>query len=191
MIVAGLTGGIGSGKSYVAKYFESLGVPVYNSDARGRDLNNTHPVIKSAFIKRFGEDIYQNALLNRQKVAELVFNDKEALQWINNLVHPVVGQDFSIWKKQQNAPFIIKEAAILIESGAYKECDKLIVVMAPVELRIERVVKRDGLTKDQVMQRIANQMTDEERERYADFVIINDGILSVEKQIDKIINQLL
>lgn len=187
----GLTGGIGTGKSYVAEYFKKLGVPIYNSDDRGRQLNNTHPTLVRAFVEYFGQDIYIKGELNRQKVAEIVFKDKEALLWINRLVHPIVREDFNQWVRQQTSPVIIKEAAILIESGAYKDCDKLIIVTAPLDLRIDRVVRRDGLTRDQVLQRISNQMTDEERKKYADFVIINNGIVNIEEQVNVIMNQLL
>ncbi len=190
MIKVGLTGGIGSGKSYIAGYLKTLGVPVYNSDVRGRVLSNTHPLIIKAFIERFGAGIYTEGQLNRKKVANIVFNDQDALHWINQLVHPIVQEDYNRWVEEQHARIIVKEAAILIESGAYKDCDKIVVVTAPIKVRIERVVKRDHLTEGEVLQRILHQMDDEERKGYANFVIVNDGILPIEPQVDKILYQL-
>jgi dephospho-CoA kinase len=137
-------------------------------------LSNTHPLIIKAFIERFGAGIYTEGQLNRKKVANIVFNDQDALHWINQLVHPIVQEDYNRWVEEQHARIIVKEAAILIESGAYKDCDKIVVVTAPIKVRIERVVKRDHLTEGEVLQRILHQMDDEERKGYANFVIVND-----------------
>lgn len=190
MKIIGLTGGIGSGKSYVCQLFNQKGVPVYNSDLRGRDINNNHPVVKEAYINRYGPGIYVNGVLDRNRVSQIVFSNRNELDWINGLIHPIVKADFEEWLTLQNSTMVIKEAAILIESGAYKQCHQIIIVVAPVDVRIKRVMQRDGLTKEQVEQRIANQMTDKEKKKFADFVIVNDGIQLVHKQVDEIFNKL-
>jgi dephospho-CoA kinase len=191
MKIIGLTGGIGSGKSYISSLFLQMGIPVYNSDCRARELTDTNPEITQALSNRYGFDIYINGKLNRPLVARRVFSDKEELKWLNHIVHPIVKVDFEDWKKRQYSPYIIREAAILIESGTYTDCSSIIVVQAPVNLRIERVIKRDNLTKEQVLQRMANQLSDEEREKYATYLIYNDGIQLVEPQIKIIHNKII
>ncbi len=187
MIKVGLTGGIGSGKTYIAEYFVKLGVPVYNSDTRGKILMDNDSTIKKQLISAFGEQTFTNNGLNRTYLAEIVFNDKKKLTTINNIVHPAVRSDFENWcKTKSNYSYIIQEAAILIESEAYKNLDYLIVVTAPKEIRIERVMQRDKLSNKEVENRIANQLSDSERIKHADFIINNDGIKLVETQVEKI-----
>jgi dephospho-CoA kinase len=191
MIIVGLTGGIGSGKSFVGDVFIQLGIPVYNSDLQARELNDNHPKIIEALTQRYGPDAYIKGKLNRPLVAQKVFNNKQELQWLNHLVHPLVRVDFGEWLSRQNSAYVIREAAILIESGTHSDCDAIIVVTAPFEERLKRVMQRDNLTKEQVLQRMANQFTEDERLKYADFIINNDGIQLVKAQVEKIHNEIL
>lgn len=192
MIKVGLTGGIGSGKTFVAKHFENLGIPVYNSDDRGKILMNNSLKVREQLIKAFGADSYNEHGLNRAFLAKQVFNDSFKLNIINQIVHPAVQEDFSNWcQTHEHSPYIIKEAAILIESGAYKDCDKLIVVTAPFELRLKRIALRDNMTPEEINKRMSKQLSDEERLKHANFTLINDGIMLVEDQVKKIHAQLL
>lgn len=190
MIIVGLTGGIGAGKSFVANKFNEKGIPIYNSDIRAKELMQTNSKIKTELISKFGTNVYVNNSLNRKLLADSIFTDKSLIAWINNLVHPIVKLDFDEWVKNQKALIVFKEAAILIESGAYKQCDKIIVVTAPKEIKVKRIMLRDNLTLKQINDRITNQISDIERLKYADFTIINDGIKVVSIQVDKIYNKL-
>jgi len=183
MIIVGLTGGIGAGKTYVANEFQKLNIPVYNSDIRAKELMISDKFIKENLIKKFGEDVFVNKSLNKKLIADKIFNNTDLKTWIDNLVHPFVRKDFLQWVSNQKTFMVIKEAAILIESSAYKDCDKIIVVTAPLDIKISRVIKRDGATEQDVMQRIKNQMQDDERLKYADYVIENYGLASVTKQV--------
>lgn len=191
MIKIGLTGGIGSGKTYVASIFSEMNIPVYNSDDRAKYLMAFNIKVKNELINAFGPECFNSEGLNRKFLASEVFNDKNKLKTINQIVHPAVQSDFITWCAQQRSPYIIKEAAILIESGANKQVDKLIVVTAPLWVRINRIEARDKLSKTEIEARIANQMTDDERLKYADFEIINDGIMLVVEQIKEIHNKIL
>ncbi len=191
MIIIGLTGGIGAGKSFVAGKFKKKGVPVYNSDIRAKELMETHQLIKKELINKFGTKVFKNNTLNRKLIANSIFSDKLLLTWINELVHPVVKKDFEQWKGKKKSTIVLKEAAILVESGAYKQCNKVIVVTAPKPLRIKRVVERDNITYEETNRRIENQISDSERLKYADYTIINDGIKIVTDQVDEILNDLL
>lgn len=192
MITVGLSGGIGSGKTYIASLFQELGIAVYNSDIAAKRLMNKNITIKHALVAKFGDTSYLNGELNRSFIADKVFKNKEALKWLNGIVHPVVADDFKTWKsKQQNSPYIIKEAAILIESMAYKECDQIIIVTAPENIRLDRVMKRDKVSQEQIYDRIRNQIPEEERVQYANFVINNDGTKNVLHDIRIIHNKLL
>ena len=190
MLKVGLTGGIGSGKTTVSEIFHSLGVPVYNSDKRAKYLMENDASVRVAIIQYFGEESYRSEGLNRLYLSKEVFSDKSKLQKLNSIVHPVVGNDFAAWCKSQSAPFVLKEAAILIESGAYKELDKLIIVTASENVRMERVMERDGVKASEVRDRINNQMTDSERLQYADFIIDNDGIQMLISQVKEVFNKL-
>ena len=171
----GLTGGIGSGKSTVAELFSRLGVPVFVSDNVARDLQEEDQEVKNAIIEIFGKEIYSGNKLDRGKVAEIVFADKKKLEQLNSVVHPAVGKAFEKFcGENRNAKYILKEAAILFEIGDDKNIDAMIVVSAPDDLRINRVMQRDGIEKDAVMQRIKNQMKQEEKVKKANYVIVND-----------------
>ena len=184
MKIIGLTGGIGSGKTTVAKIFKSLGIPVYNSDERAKFLMNHSTELITNIKKELGEASYKNERINREYIASVIFNDKTKLQTINSLVHPVVAKDFEQWTNQQTtAPYVIKEAAILIESGSYKYVDKIIVVTAPIEVRVKRVLQRDNTTKEEVQARLNNQISEKERQSYADYIVKNDGEHSLIKQV--------
>jgi dephospho-CoA kinase len=178
MLKVGVTGGIGSGKSTVCKIFEELGVPVYYADERARYLMQHEHYLIDLLKKNFGDEIFDNGKLNRVLLAEKVFKDKAQLALLNSLVHPVVFRDTERWNDEQKAkslPYAITEAALLVETGSYKSLDKLIVVTAPLETRVERVTQRDRSNSDDVMARVNNQLPEEEKVKLADYVIVNDG----------------
>lgn len=174
MLKIGLTGGIGSGKSIVAKVFETLGIPVYYADDATKRLMNTDSALKAAIIKNFGEKCYKDGELDRKHLASIVFNNREKLDLLNSLTHPATIADAEQWIKRHNAPYIIKEAALLFESRADKNLDYVIGISSPLELRIKRVMHRDSLTKEEVMQRISRQMNEEEKMKLCDFIITNN-----------------
>ncbi len=183
MLRIGLTGGIGSGKSTVAKVFETLGIPVYYADAEAKRLMNENSEIKEKLIKEFGEETYLNGQLNRKHLSSIVFNDSYKLDLLNSIVHPVTIRDAEEWMHKQNSPYTIKEAALLFESGSVVNLDKVIGVYAPAETRIMRVMKRDGVSKEEVMNRINNQMQEEIKMRLCDYIITNDEKHSVIEQV--------
>ena len=194
MIKVGLTGGIGSGKSTVSKILISKGFSVYNSDNRAKWLMNNSDNLKSNIISIFGNKAYIKGSLNRKYLSAKVFNDSLKLKALNNLVHPLVAIDFKNWLlNQKSKDFVFKEAAILIESGAYKEMDKIIVVSCPENIRLERVLKRDGNSPELVKKRIQNQISETEKINHADFVVKNNGsksdlVLEVEFVISELKN---
>ena len=190
MLKVGLTGGIGSGKTTVSEMFYSLGIPVYNSDERAKYLMENDTSLRDAIIEYFGEESYRSEGLNRLYLSKEVFLDKSKLQKLNSLVHPVVGRDFAIWCKNQSAPFVLKEAAILIESGAYIGLDKIIIITASENIRMDRVMDRDNVKASEVRNRINNQMTDSERLKYADFIIDNDGKQMLISQVKEVFQAL-
>ena len=184
--IAGITGGIGSGKTTAAKFFEELGVPVYNSDTRAKIIQNENSEVKVKIIEAFGDEAYNESGLNRDYIAKQVFNNNEKLKQLNQIVHPAVFNDFEEWKKKQTSKIIMKEAAILIESGSYKDCDVVISVLMNKEKRIQRIMARDGFTEEQVMARINNQISDEERIQKSDFIIDNNGDLThLKNEVEK------
>ena len=189
-LIVGLTGGIGSGKSTVAKVFQSLGVPIFNSDLEAKYIINNDVEVIRAITLEFG-NVYENGKLNRIKMAEVVFNDKNALEKLNKIVHPKVAEYFENWVLENNdSSILIKEAAILIESGAYKKIDKIVLVTAPTTIRIQRVVNRDNISKEKVKERMNAQLSDKEKLSYADFFIINDDIQLVIPQVLAAYNKL-
>ncbi|MFZ6051116.1 dephospho-CoA kinase [Halocola ammonii] len=190
MRIIGVTGGIGSGKTVVCKVFQSLGIPVYNADDRAKALYTESEELKSKVIKHFGGDVYKDGELQPQVLSKIVFDNQEKLELLNSLVHPAVAQDFKKWIEKQNASFVIREAAILIESGSYRDCDKIITVEAPEDVRISRVIKRNGVTEEDVRKRISRQMTDKERREFADFVIDNSGEKMLIPQVMEIYKKL-
>lgn len=179
MKIIGITGGIGSGKSIICEVFKSLGISIYNADNESKKLVNSDVRIIKKLKKNFGENIYNDEnYLNKTKLADLVFNDKNALEKLNSIIHPIVKLHFAEWvlqKKEQNINYVLKESAILIETGTYKNLDKIITVYASEDIRIHRVMKRDITNKNHVMSRISKQMKDEEKIKYADFIIYNDN----------------
>lgn len=176
MTVVGITGGIGSGKTTVCEIFEHLGVPVYYADTRAKELMANDGKLKAKIIQAFGEKAYVDGNLDRQYLAKIVFDSKQKLSVLNGLVHPAVADDFDEWlEAHKSAPYVLKEAAILFESGAYQNVDVSVLVIAPEELRIKRVMQRDGTSREQVLQRIKNQWNQERKEKLADYIITNDG----------------
>lgn len=174
MLKIGLTGGIGSGKSTVAKVFETLGIPVYYADDAAKELMNTDENLKQQIIHHFGEATYSNNLLDRKYLAQQVFNNPQKLELLNSLVHPATIQAAANWFTQQTSPYCIKEAALIFESGSQKELDYVIGVYAPTALRIQRVMQRDKITREEVQQRMDKQVNETVKMRLCDFVITND-----------------
>ena len=170
----GLTGGIGSGKTTIAKIFELLGVPVYYADEASKRLYHTNKELMAGLKKHFGEDVYTNEQLNRSKLAAIVFNDPGKLELLNSLVHPLTIKDAEEWMQKQRVPYIIKEAALLFEAGSAKALDFIVGVSAPEELRIKRVMERDGIKKEEVVTRINRQMDEKNKMSLCDFVIKNN-----------------
>lgn len=191
MLKIGITGGIGSGKSTVCRIFESLGVSVYYADDRARKLIEEHPLIIEGYKRLFGDEVYLNGQLNRKLVGQQIFSDKSLLNKVNELVHPVVRDDFLQWVKIQDSPYVLEEAAVLLESGGHKHLDKVVLVRAPEILRINRVMMRDGIEPDMVKQRMNNQWTDEQRRPFCDYVIFADDVHLVTPQVLEIHHKLL
>jgi len=191
MKIVGLTGGIGSGKSIVAELLHVYGIPVYNSDSRSKVLCQTDKELIISLIKLFGEAVYlPDGSLNRPFMAKAIFEDKVLLQASNQLIHPVVIRDFIEWVGRQNAPFAVQETAILFEAGLDKLFDVVVCVTAPEELRIQRTCSRSGLKKEEVLSRMRNQLSDEERIRRSDIVLINDEIIPLIPQIEDLIKKI-
>ena len=170
----GITGGIGSGKSTVAKIFAVLGVPVYYADDASKRIMNTDPDVIQSIIKHFGAQAYINGVLDRSFLAAQVFNDKAKLELLNSLVHPATIRDADAWLTAQSAPYVIKEAALLFESGSYSALDYVIGVSAPYALRILRAMKRDNISKEQVVARMNRQIDDNIKMKLCDFIVYND-----------------
>lgn len=190
MIKIGITGSIGSGKSYICKLFnEKYNIPIFNSDKEASEASENDIRIIKKYKKMFGDDIYIDGKLNRKKLADIIFNDKSTLNIINNLFKPILLQKFNDWCDKQNSKIVIIESAIIFETGFNKHVDKTISVISPLDLRLLRVVTRDGTTIEKVKERINNQMSDEERIKLSDWVINNDGE-NLNCQIEKIINDL-
>lgn len=191
MMWVGLTGGIGSGKTTVATIFKQLGVAVYPADERTKELYAESPELREGVIQLLGEESYQGNQLQREVVANKVFGRPELLAQLNALVHPVVGADFEQWAARQAGPYLVEEAAILFETGIYKRMARNILVTAPRELRIQRVVQRSGLSEAEVAQRMDRQWPDEQKIPLADYVIYNNGETSLIHQVLKIHEDLI
>ncbi|MES2239260.1 MAG: dephospho-CoA kinase [Bacteroidota bacterium] len=189
--IIGLTGGIGSGKTTIANYLASLNIPVYIADNAGRKVMQYKEVLE-AIQEKFGNAIFDENHLNRAKLAEIVFNNPEQLKALNALVHPAVRKDFSDWLiEHEKKPFVVYESAILFESGRYQDFDYIINITAPLETRISRVLERDKSNREQVLNRINAQWTDEQRVSKSDFAIENIDIELAKQEIDKILKILL
>ena len=187
----GLTGGIGVGKTYVSEVFKSLGVPVFNADIEAKILMNSSKKLVELVKAEFGEDIYINNNLNKEKLASIVFSDKSKLDKLNSLVHPIVKDEFESWCKKQTSDYVIKEAAILFESDSHLGLDDVICVLSPLELRVKRAMKRDNSTEQEIKNRIDNQISQEEKENLSDYIIVNDGKEMLLPQIIKIHEKLI
>jgi dephospho-CoA kinase len=174
MLRIGLTGGLGSGKSTVAQIFEVLDIPVYYADAASKRLMNADEKVKAAVQNTFGIEVYPGGQLDKKYLAEIVFNDNKKLAVLNSIVHPATLLDAEEWMKKQTAPYAIKEAALIFESGANKFLDYVIGVKAPLQLRLQRAMQRDGISKEEAMNRINKQMDEEEKLSLCDFIIVND-----------------
>ena len=183
LLKIGVTGGIGSGKSVVCSVFESLGIPVFRADDAARHLMNSDPVLRSGIAALLGADVYVNDQLNRERVSAIIFKDPALLERLNSLVHPATIQYGKDWITAQTAPYVIKEAAIFFESGSNKEMDLMIGVSCPLELRIARVMKRGGQTREKVHEIIARQMDDAAKMKLCDHVVLNDDVAAVIPQV--------
>lgn len=174
MLKIGLTGGIGSGKSTVAKVFQTLGIPVYYADDAAKELMNNNEGLKQQIILHFGEDVYENKVLNRKLLAQKVFNNPTQLHLLNSFVHPATIQAAEDWFVQQTAPYCIKEAALIFESGSQQNLDFVIGVYTPTTIRLQRVMQRDKATKKEVQQRMDKQIDETIKMRLCDFVVTNN-----------------
>lgn len=188
--IIGLTGGIGSGKTTIAKYIASLGIPVYIADDEAKKILELPETIH-AIKQIFGIDVFDDEKLSKDKLAKIVFNNPENLNQLNQIVHPAVKQDFNNWlERHKQFPIVVKEAAILFESGSYKDCDAIITVVAPLDIRIQRVIDRDKTNVKNVMDRIKNQWTDEMRIAKSDYVVDNVDINKAMSQMDEILKKM-
>jgi dephospho-CoA kinase len=188
----GITGGIGSGKTLVSKIFVCLGIPVYDADSHAKELMTTDGILVSQIKKEFGDLSYlSDGTLNRKYLSEVVFNKQERLDVLNKLVHPRVGENYTQWvKRHNNKAYVLKEAALLFETGSYQALNKIIVVHAPEEVRIKRVIHRDGRAEQQVREIIRKQMSEEEKLKRADFIIYNDESSLIIPQVLALHNRL-
>ena len=188
--IIGLTGGIGSGKSTIAEFISSLGIPVYIADEEAKKITNS-PLVIDEISKTFGTNLIKNNNIDREKLASLVFKHKEKLVLLNSIIHPMVAKDFSNWLKvHKDKKLVCKESAILFETGNNKDCDFVITISAPIEDRIQRVMLRDNSSREQILERMNNQWTDEEKALKSDFVVTNLSIENTKNQIKDIINHL-
>ncbi len=191
MIIVGLTGGIGSGKTTVAKQFMALGIPTYIADEEAKQLMLRSKVIKRKLIQLFGSSAYINGELNKSFIADIIFNERSYLEKMNAIIHPRVARHFKKWMLKQTSPYVIKEAAILFENGGYKQCDYVITVTAPIALRIERLLKRDQTTKKKLKAIMKNQWSDDDKIKLSDFVIENTTLKSIKEQVNNVHKEIL
>ena len=183
-MIIGLTGGIGSGKSSAAAVFNAIGIPVYEADIASKRLIDTDKSLQNKLMDLLGKDIVKGGKINRALMASRIFNNEQLLAQTNALIHPAVALDFASWyRKHAENQYVIREAAILFESGSYHDCDKVIVVTAPKEMRIDRVIQRNGVSREDVVSRMENQWPEEEKISRADYVIYNDLTQSLIKQV--------
>lgn len=187
----GITGGIGAGKSLVAEIIKAMGYPVYNSDERAKELTDSNPKIKEGLIHLFGEEIYQNDTLNKFALAQAIFSDESLREKVNALIHPIVREDFNLYTLAQNAELVFNESAILFETRSFKNFDAIILVYAPKELRIKRIMKRDNCSENEVLKRMNSQFSDEEKYQLTEFRVLNDEQTPLLVQVEKIILNLL
>lgn len=186
----GITGGLGSGKSVVAELLSLYGISVYIADDESKRLTNTSPQIKMALTNLIGNDIYQNGALNKKLLADIIFKDQAMMNKINGIIHPVVADDFKKWCSLQRSPFCAVESAILFESGFNRLTNISLMVYAPVDIRVERALKRDHSSKEAILNRINSQMSDEIKREWADYTIINDGKQALIPQTEKFLREI-
>ncbi len=190
-MILGLTGGIGSGKSTVAKVLQTLGFPVFEADQAGRDVLDHDPEVIKAVQELFGASIYEGGKANRPEIASHVFSDPGALNALNQIIHPAVARSWKAWAaRHEDAAVLVREAAILFESGSYKDCDRVLTISTDEAVRIQRVMQRDGVSETEVRARMKRQWTDEQRRERADFEIVNDGQQAVIPQLMELLPQL-
>jgi len=187
----GITGGIGSGKTYVASVFQSLGIPIFNADIQAKKIMTSSRKLIKLLKEEFGNDIYKDSDLNKEKLASIVFSNSDKLQKLNSLVHPIVKEELNNWCEKQTSPYVIKEAAILFESNSHIGLDSAICVSAPLELRMKRLLSRDNYSEKEIKKRIENQISQEEKEKLSDYIIVNDEKELLLPKIIKIHKELL
>ncbi len=191
MIKIGVTGGIGSGKTLISSVIQHIGYPVFYSDVEAKNILENDQKVKSEIIQLFGEEIYRFDILNKELLSKLLFSNKLLIEKVNSIVHPLVRFKFDEWSKNQNTTLVFNEAAILFETEAYKNFDATILVIAPQEVRLKRVMLRDSLSKEQIISRINNQWLDEDKINLATYIISNDGSEPILYQIENVIDNLL
>jgi dephospho-CoA kinase len=191
MLRIGITGGIGSGKSTVARIFGVLGIPVYYADVAAKQLMNEDPELKAQMIQHFGSNAYEDGKLNRSYISSLVFNNKEKLDLLNSIVHPATIRNSEDWMKQQSSSYVLKEAALIFESGSQQGLDYVIGVSAPAPLRIHRAMKRDGISRAEVTARMTRQIQETIKMRLCNFIIVNDEQTMLIPQVISLHNKLM
>lgn len=191
MMIIGVTGGIGSGKSVVSEIFRLHGIPVFDADKEAKNLNDTSPYIKEQITFHFGEGFYKDGKLDREKFASIIFQDKDKTTLANSIIHPELAKHFIEWCGQRTSyQLVVIDAALLIEAGFHRFTDKVVMVSAPSEIRIGRVIKRDEIIRRQVKERMNKQLPEEEKIKYADFIIYNDNRHSLIRQIDDFLSSI-
>ncbi len=190
-MIVGLTGGIGSGKTTVAKFFVELGVPVYNSDKEAKKLMKSSKKVKKAIIELLGENAYEGKRLNKIYISDKIFKNKSLLTELNSIVHPAVRKHFLRWTKRQDSPYVIQETAIIFENSGQDFYDKIILVTAPEEERIQRVMARSGISKKAILARLKNQWLDIKKEPLSDYVIVNLKLTKTKIKVEEVHNAIL
>ncbi len=191
MYKVGITGGIGSGKSTATRMLEGMGVAVYLSDNRAKELMCNDEALREQIVARFGAEAYVDGVLNRPYLAERVFSNEAELAALNALVHPAVMADFDAWAEEQESPYVVIESAILFEAGLDSRVDCVVSVLAPTELRIERTMQRDGMSREEVERRIANQISDDERAHRSKYAIVNISLEELEEDVEQLHRRLV
>ena len=191
MYKVGITGGIGSGKSTATRMLEGMGVAVYLSDNRAKELMCNDEALREQIVARFGAEAYVDGVLNRPYLAERVFSNEAELAALNALVHPAVMADFDAWAEEQESPYVVIESAILFEAGLDSRVDCVVSVLAPTELRIERTMQRDGMSREEVERRIANQISDDERAHRSKYTIVNISLEELEEDVEQLHRRLV
>jgi dephospho-CoA kinase len=190
MIKTGITGGIGSGKSTVSELMRIMHIPVYNADDASKNILKTNQLIQEKLKKLLGESIFSGGELNKAQMASLIFNNPDLLSKVNAIIHPAVFDDFEKWSNNQKSEIVACESAIIFESGMNHYLDCIIMVSAPVEIRIKRAMLRDNVKEEQIMKRIKNQLPDEEKVKLSDFILVNDDRHAIIPQLNKILKQI-